>query len=167
MCREGAITSARAARAEAAPARGVTASACESRAHHAPLRHGLMLMVTAPRKLEWAWCKTKWPLYLITVPLLAVRISAVILKIKPYVNHGGFSLKQANHVSCPSPVSPQIASEIRIQKLAREGTWNRLKGRITILYALCTHSISCRWYLLATSPDTLILCLAQISRSSL
>lgn len=139
MCRAGAIT-------PRAPARAQCASRPRSRASRP---HGLMLMVTAPRKLEWACCKTKWVrlfiLLLQRCPQPAqLRIKAENTQSQPYGRWRTTSFPKP-----PLPAARKPAdcySEIRIQKLAREGTWNRLKGHITILYALCTHSIPCGWH---------------------
>lgn len=140
MCRAGAITPSAALSGHCA--RAASRRPTANRAH-ITLRFGLMLMATGSRKLEWACCETKW-----------VRLFILLLQHLPWpsLQHifgNEFYASDRWHIfirrkgeESRSDCKPaDWRSEIRIQKLTRERTWNRLKDHITILYALCTHSI--------------------------
>lgn len=110
---------------------------------HITLCSGLMLMATGPRKLEWVFYKTKWVrLFILLLQHLPWPSLLTIFGNEFYAIHRWHIFIRGKGEESRSDSKPaDWRSETRIQKLTREGTWNRLKGYITILYALCTHSI--------------------------
>lgn len=129
-------------RLRSVPSRRTTANRA-----HITLRSRLMLMATKSRKLEWACCKTKWVRLFISL-LCRDYASLNILGNEFYAGHRWhvFIFRLRFEASHTNSKPGDWRSEIRIQKLTREGTWKRLKGHITILYALCTHFIRRRRY---------------------
>ncbi|CAG5022147.1 unnamed protein product [Parnassius apollo] len=100
------------------------AAASKSRAHHAPSTSELMLMV--PHRVNWSSLQNKMrpPLYLIASPrtgpmYFILKIQHTEIESLPFTE-GLFS----SNFQCRAPVNPQTgrATEIRIQKLARERT---------------------------------------------
>lgn len=134
MCRSGVITAGGAGAASRRRRRRRIARTSRS--------SGLMLIALAQRKLEWRSLQNKMrpPLYLITT-LWTTNYKTKPGKITPILAATWHIFGHPGLKEFRSVLSTQIGSlsEIRMQKVARERTWNRLKGYITISYALCTH----------------------------
>lgn len=125
-------------------ARRITPCAGESRAHHAPVQtyaNGLSTgvnwneLATKQNASSLSYYYTTFHQLLLLTSLAST--TKTNLAVRPYSSH---PFRPVQGVSVASKAS-DWQSEIRIQKLAQERTWNRLKGRITILYALCSHSM--------------------------